>query len=237
MSSYSERIGPNLPASSPCLLDSLEPEILPRPEPAPSLALLNGLSRVFGIRFDSERGDTPEARFLKELAQLFQPRRVEAEATLEAHDRPWGQVYLIQYGVMRLYREAPTGRIAIHHFFSEGDLVWPVFGRTRTKRNTLCLTAVTNCTVWTANFSAFRAAVSSRGEDTWARFALSLIEELAELTSMREFRKQTMPAKERYHLMLEEYPELVKRVPDNQLAAWLGVVPATFSRLKNGKTN
>ena len=61
-------------------------------------------------------------------------------------------------------------------------------------------------------------------------------EELAELTSMREFRKQTMPAKERYQLLLEEYPELVQRVPDNQLAAWLGVVPATFSRLKNAKT-
>ncbi|HAP52078.1 MAG TPA: Crp/Fnr family transcriptional regulator, partial [Marinobacter adhaerens] len=27
---------------------------------------------------------------------------------------------------------------------------------------------------------------------------------------------------------------LVKRVPDNQLASWLGVVPATFSRLKTG---
>lgn len=52
---------------------------------------------------------------------------------------------------------------------------------------------------------------------------------------MREFRKQTMPARERYQLLLEEYPELVQRVPDNQLAAWLGVVPATFSRLKNAK--
>jgi hypothetical protein len=41
-----------------------------------------------------------------------------------------------------------------------------------------------------------------------------------------------MPAKERYRILLEEYPELVRRVPDNQLASWLGVVPATFSRLK-----
>ncbi|MDX5327925.1 MAG: Crp/Fnr family transcriptional regulator, partial [Marinobacter sp.] len=33
-------------------------------------------------------------------------------------------------------------------------------------------------------------------------------------------------------LLVDEYPELIKRVPDNQLASWLGVVPATFSRLK-----
>lgn len=61
---------------------------------------------------------------------------------------------------------------------------------------------------------------------------IAVTEELAELTSMREFRKQTMPARERYRILLEEYPELVRRVPDNQLASWLGVVPATFSRLK-----
>ena len=196
---------------------------------------MNSLSRVFGIRFDSASEDTPNTRFLADLAQLFQLRRVDPETTLEEHDSPWGHVYLIQYGVMRLYREAPSGRIAVHHFFSEGDLVWPVFGRTRTRRNTLCLTSVTGYTLWVASFPAFRSAVTSRGDGAWAGFALSLTEELAELTSMREFRKQTMPAKERYELLLDEYPELVRRVPDNQLAAWLGVVPATFSRLKNAR--
>jgi hypothetical protein len=54
---------------------------------------------------------------------------------------------------------------------------------------------------------------------------------------MREYRKHTMSARERYQLLLEEYPELVKRVPDNQLASWLGVVPATFSRLKTAFAN
>lgn len=235
MSEGYEDTGYDAPASSPCLLDSLQPEILRQSAPPASLALVNSLSRVFGMRLDHEHTESPDNRFLGDLAHLFQQRKLEPETTLEVHDSPWSQVYLIQYGVMRLYREAPSGRIAVHHFFSEGDLVWPVFGRTRTRRNTLCLTTVTNCTLWTASFPAFRAAVTARGEGAWARFALSLTEELAELTSMREFRKQTMPARERYQLLLEEYPELVQRVPDNQLAAWLGVVPATFSRLKNAK--
>lgn len=235
MSDPHEHGAPNPPASSPCLLDSCQPEFARQAGPQPSLALLNSLSRVFGIRLDSRQTDSPERRYLEVLARLFQVRRVDPETTLEQHDSPWSHVYLIQHGVMRLYREAPSGRIAVHHFFSEGDLVWPVFGRTRTRRNTLCLTSVTHCTLWMASFPAFRSAVTSRGDGAWARFALSLTEELAELTSMREFRKQTMPAKDRYRLLLEEYPELVRRVPDNQLAAWLGVVPATFSRLKNAR--
>lgn len=235
MSDHSGGAGTNSPASSPCLLDAHQPDIVPTSRPMPSLSLLNGLSRVFGMRLDGAAEESPDYRFLSELSRLFQLRRVDPETNLEIQDSPWGHVYLIQYGVTRLYREAPSGRIAVHHFFSEGDLVWPVFGRTRTKRNTLCLTAVTGCNLWMASFPAFRSAVTRCGEGAWARFALSLTEELAELTSMREFRKQTMSAKERYELLLEEYPELVRRVPDNQLAAWLGVVPATFSRLKNAR--
>ncbi|WP_166258067.1 Crp/Fnr family transcriptional regulator [Marinobacter salicampi] len=219
-------------ASAPCLLADGAPDIIQPVPPTDSLALSNSLSRVFGIRRD-DRESTPDSRFITELAGLFRKAVVEPEIVLERHQRPWANVYLIQYGVVRLFREAVSGKVAIHHFFSEGDMVWPVFGRTRTTRNTLCLTSVTHCKVWVAGFSAFRAAIISHGEERWPRFALSLTEELAELTSMREFRKQTLQAKDRYRLMLQEYPELVQRVPDNQLAAWLGVAPATFSRLKH----
>ncbi|MDO6822737.1 Crp/Fnr family transcriptional regulator [Marinobacter sp. 1_MG-2023] len=220
-------------SSSPCLLGEKNPDIIQQDAAPQSVALLNGLSRVFGIRLSGKQ-DTPDTRFLGDLTRLFHQRRVDAETQMETHDTPWANVYLIQYGIMRLFREAPSGKVAVHHFFTEGDMVWPVFGRSRTIRNTLCLTAVTPATVWVADFSAFRAAIQAHGEGLWPQFAMALTEELAELTSMREFRKHTMSAKERYQLLIEEYPELVKRVPDNQLASWLGVVPATFSRLKTG---
>ncbi len=158
---------------------------------------------------------------------------MDTEHPLERHDAPWEHVYLVQYGILRLFREAPSGKTAVHHFFTEGDMVWPVFGRTRTARNTLCLTSVTPATLWVADFAAFRSTLQKQGDGVWSSFALVLTEELAELTSMREFRKQTMSARERFVLLQEEYPELVKRVPDNQLASWLGVVPATFSRIKS----
>src|SRR5690554_696333 len=222
-------------ASSPCLLSENNPDIV-LPDSAPeSVALLNGLSRVFGIRIN-ENQNNPETKLLEELSRLFYRQRVDVETSLEKHDHPWSNVYLIQYGILRLFREAPSGKVAIHHFFSEGDMVWPVFGRSRTVRNTLCLASVTPATVWVADFTAFRSVLLAHGEGLWSRFALALTEELAELASMREFRKHTMPARERYQLLLDEYPELVRRVPDNQLASWLGVVPATYSRLKAAST-
>ncbi|MFO7527537.1 MAG: Crp/Fnr family transcriptional regulator [Marinobacter sp.] len=222
-------------SSAPCMLGENNPDIIQQDSAPAEVALLNGLSRVFGIRLGNDQR-SPEARFLGDLTRLFHQRRIDGEMNLEKHDCPWANVYLIQYGILRLFREAPNSKISVHHFFSEGDLVWPVFGRSRTVRNTLCLTSSTPATLWVADFAAFRSAIQSHGDGLWPRFALALTEELAELTSMREFRKHTMPARERYKLLLEEYPELVRRVPDNQLASWLGVVPATFSRLKTGAT-
>jgi len=223
-------------ASAPCLLGSDSDDLIHYSVAPAEVALLNGLSHAFGICLNENR-DNPEARFLNHLASLFQQQRVDPETPLEKHDRPWANVYLVQYGILRLFRESPAGKVAVHHFFSEGDLIWPVFGRSRTVRNTLCLTSVLPATLWVANFAAFRSAIQSYGDGQWHKFALVLTEEIAELTSMREYRKHTMSARERYQLLLEEYPELVKRVPDNQLASWLGVVPATFSRLKTAFAN
>lgn len=218
-------------SSAPCLLAEKHRDIISHESAPESHSLLSGLSHCFGIHLNNV-GDDPDQRFLNQLGSLFHKCRVDAETALERHNRPWGNVYLIQHGVLRLFRESRTGKVAIHHFFAEGDLIWPIFGRSRTMRNTLCLTSVSPATLWVADFTAFRAAVQARGDGAWEKFAIVLTEEVAELTSMREFRKQTMPARERYELLLEEYPELIKRVPDNQLASWLGVVPATFSRLK-----
>lgn len=220
-------------SSPPCMLGEDNPDIINQEVAPSSMSLLNGLGRIFGVRVAGHEDD-PGVRFLADLARLFHQRRVDADTSLEKHDSPWANVYLIQYGILRLFREARNGKISVHHFFSEGDMVWPVFGRTRTVRNTLCLTPSTPATLWVADFSSFRSAIHSHGEGLWPKFALALTEEIAELTSMREFRKHTMPARDRYQLLLEEYPELVRRVPDNQLASWLGVVPATFSRLKTG---
>lgn len=219
-------------ASSPCLLDRHSADILPVQAPSENLALLNGLSRVFGIGLNSQSSHNPDSRMLVNIARLFHKSEVNADAPLEKHQRPWANVYLIQHGVLRLFRESPTGKVSIHNFFTEGDMVWPVFGRSRTPRNTLCLSSVTASKLWVADFHAFRAIIRKHSEGRWACFALALTEELAEMATMREYQKQSFSAQERYALLIREYPELVKRVPDCQLASWLGVVPATFSRLK-----
>src|SRR5690554_1884801 len=97
-------------ASAPCLLASPDSDIISYPTAPAEALLLNGLRRAFGICLN-ERPDTPEVQLLGELAKLFQLQRVDAETPLEKHDRPWGSVYLIQYGVLRLSRRSEERRV------------------------------------------------------------------------------------------------------------------------------
>ncbi len=40
-------------------------------------------------------------------------------------------------------------------------------------------------------------------------------------------------AEERYLIFLETYPELVHRLPQHQIASWLGITPEALSRIRN----
>ncbi|SFL94632.1 Crp/Fnr family transcriptional regulator [Marinobacter zhejiangensis] len=221
-------------SSSPCLLTQQDPELAQLQPAAQQQTVMHSLCRVFGVR-PPDGTLNGDHLLLTQLCTLFQKDVMDADTELERHQRPWSRVYLVQHGVLRLFRESPSGKVSIHHFFAEGDIAWPVFGRSRTVRNTLCLSTVTPCTLWVADFHAFRDVLRNHCEGKWARFALALTEELAELATKREFHRQTLSARERYDQMVTDYPELMARVPDFQLASWLGVVPATFSRLKKGR--
>lgn len=58
-------------------------------------------------------------------------------------------------------------------------------------------------------------------------FQNSLITKEKRLTS-----SQTHTAEEKYRYILQDYPDLINRVPQNLLASYLGLSPETISRLK-----
>lgn len=228
----------NQPSSSPCLASEIPEAYAWTSQESGDgrvRALRNSLARVLGWGIP-DRLSRSRRQLLDDMAALFEHRSYGAEVNLETRNRTWQRIYLVEYGVARLYRKNDEGRVSIHHFFDEGSAIWPVFARTRSERNTLCLTTVTPCTVWEADFRPFRELIKQDGDGAWAHFALALMEELAERSTMREFERQTLSAEERYQIMVRDYPELVERVPDYQLAAWLGVATATYSRLKNGRS-
>jgi CRP-like cAMP-binding protein len=218
----------NALSSPPCLLDQSElacdlsyssPAITP---------LISALSRTTG---NTKLGKRRDQDFPASVSRTFTAHDVVPGTVLAAPGQPWPHVYFIQYGILEMSRHLPNDKTTILEFFSEGALIWPVFEESKTKENTLSLSAATGGQVWAADFGAFRSVLEAQG--VWERFALPLTEELADRALERESGRQHLPASERYQRMLEEYPLLSNRVPDHKLAAWLGMDCSTFSRIKN----
>jgi hypothetical protein len=52
------------------------------------------------------------------------------------------------------------------------------------------------------------------------------------LLEERAYQLQTMSAAERYHKLLKDYPEAVKRIPLGNIASYLGITQETLSRIR-----
>ena len=132
----------NQPASSPCMASEFTDSYRWPPQvnrEGRARSLRNSLARVLGWGMP-ERLSSSRQELLERMAALFEHKTYGSEVTLEKHNRAWQRIYLVEFGVARLYRQSPDKRVSIHHFFDEGCAIWPVFARTRSERNTLCLT-------------------------------------------------------------------------------------------------
>ena len=65
------------------------------------------------------------------------------------------------------------------------------------------------------------------------RLGRKLIESLLVRKELRTRSLLQQSAKERYLSFLETYPHLVARIPQYQLASYLGITEVSLSRLKN----
>ena len=64
------------------------------------------------------------------------------------------------------------------------------------------------------------------------RFFRQIVERAYGLMSKRVVRNHSMPAKERYLLFLESYPEIYRRFPQYMIASYLGITKEFLSSIK-----
>ncbi len=67
---------------------------------------------------------------------------------------------------------------------------------------------------------------------SWTDFARKIIQEVQFFTEEILEELQTETAEFRYEKMLKNEPELLKRIPLNILASYLGIAPQSLSRIR-----
>lgn len=143
------------------------------------------------------------------------------------------KIYYISDGILSLCLETSGKKLYTLSFFSGGQLVFVPFHEIKSDSLHITLQAITECVVWSAEYKVFKDKVVGCNQFYWDYLEMYFLQEFSEIVSMREYLCQTYNAEERYNILLRENKHLIDKVPDRDLASYIGVKPEAFFRLKS----
>jgi CRP-like cAMP-binding protein len=164
------------------------------------------------------------------LSELFTSRKISKGETLVTEGAMWRQVYFIEKGILRLFYTSLDGKEFNKAFFAEGELVWPTAPKARNEPSLFTIAALECCHLFSADFRQFQSALRASG--CWERFALPFVERLADSKFLREHEFLVKDAEARFDAACADLGPLLHRIPDYQLASYIGITNVTLSRIR-----
>ncbi len=143
-----------------------------------------------------------------------------------------GMAYFIEEGMTRSYW-AVDGEEITTSFSSEGSLVFSMDELYYRKLSEEYVEAVEAVRAYGIALDSLRD-ITSRNLEIANWFRVIHQDEYRRLHRSHKERL-TLPAKERYLAFAEQFPEVCRRARLSDIASYLGITPATLSRLRAGK--
>ena len=171
----------------------------------------------------------PEER-LQALLDIFHRHIFYRDVVLVNQGDRWNKVYFVERGIVRLFFNTPDGREFNKNFFMEGNFLWPAIPSARLHPSLFSIATLEMSHIWVADFALFQKQLMTFQK--WETFALPFAEVLADQKINREYEFLMFDAEARYLRLLQQDPQLVRRVPDYHLASYLGMTNVTLSRIK-----
>jgi len=177
------------------------------------------------VIFESKLGS--ELNTWKQLAPLFFSNFFHKNDHIVRAGESWGELCFIHEGLLRVYYSDSKGREVNQHFYERGEVIYPVSDNSVCKFN---IQALESTTLMIANYQDLsnRNAINTE----WGQIELNLLKSSFLKNAKREARLLIADTENRYLWFCREYPQLVKKLPQYQIASFLGVTPVTLSRLK-----
>lgn len=128
-----------------------------------------------------------------------------------------------------------NGKEFITHFANEGSFLGVYTDMLKNVPSTGFIEAIEPCTLIVMNYQEMLEL--TKNNLAWAHLLRRVAEERSIYRSDRERHINLKTALEKYEYFKEIHPDLVDRLPQNQIALYLNINAATLSRLKNFSGN
>jgi len=134
----------------------------------------------------------------------------------------------VEKGVLRGFILDERGNEITTHFYQEGDMVFGNY--IPNVASSLNIQAIERSTISTASFAEVMSLVNINTEIT--EIIHKAFHKLNTQLQSRLIALANLSSVEKYTLFLEEYPNLINRVPHYYIANFLGITPTQLSRAR-----
>jgi CRP-like cAMP-binding protein len=170
---------------------------------------------------------------LEQVLQRFESRTIKKKTTLLDAGKTAREVYFIIQGCMRLYYEK-DGQDISAYFFTEKMFAGAYDSFISQQPSRHSIETLEDCEVLAINYTSLQALFVEFPKMN--EFVRKVLEE--RFISLHQlFTAQILDSpEERYLNLLKDRPDLLSRIPQHQIATYLGVTPVSLSRIRNRVT-
>ncbi len=171
-----------------------------------------------------------DKRFWESLSSLFYRREINAKTILLHEGKVTQNMFYIEKGCLRIwfYKD---GKEITFQFFFEGQFI-SSFESFRTNQPSLyTIETIEPCILQEIPKKAFTAILEKR-PDIKELFQEYVFERLIFYQKLFVSRITEKPEK-RYMDLIDNNPEILKRIPQHYIASYLGITPVSLSRIRN----
>lgn len=170
-----------------------------------------------------------EVPWPQDADQHIQLLRLDKGQVLFEVGQPHPYLYVVRQGCLKLLYRGAEGEEWVQDFVAEGAFFCSLTALVGGLSSYAC-EAVEPCELERLNYPWLESTASQRGP--WQQALLSGWKDYATRKELRERDLLTLTPPQRYEAFMRTHPGLAQRVPQKDLARYLGVTPVSLSRIR-----
>jgi CRP/FNR family transcriptional regulator, anaerobic regulatory protein len=170
-----------------------------------------------------------DSLLISELAQFFNPKEFSQNEYFLKEGQAITKMGIIVKGVARLFNVDELGNEATIYLLSEGNFVMGSF--VPEKESSVTIQCITDSTILIADYNKLLNFME--GNNKLKHFFESYLSRAHHSILSRLSHNLRLDAKDRYLLFLQEYPNLINRIPHYHIANYLGISTTQLSRIRH----
>lgn len=165
------------------------------------------------------------------ILSYFKPLKAKKNELLLAHGQTSQRSFFVGKGCLRIFFMNEDGQEATRHFSFENQFATALMGFISGEPSQEIIQAVEHTELLYITHKDFYHLLDIIPQ--WEKFYRSYLEYAYVNNTKRLMSFITLDAVERYRLLLDQSPEIVKRLPNKMVASYLNISQETLSRLKS----